>query len=249
LYYFIANNTAKDIDETIPLNTNSNSIVFINPLNGETGRVPFQKEGNAVKLRMQLKSGQSIIVRSNYHVVAKEAKWKYTEPVGHAINLEKNIWKLHFTEGGPSLPKNKTVTTLQPWTIFTEDTATQFFSGTGVYTTSFTLKNKATDYLLQLDQLYESARIMVNGKEAGLIWSLPFELKIGKFLKKGTNTISIEVCNLMANRIRQMDRNGEVWRNYHEINFVNINYKPFDASNWKVLPSGLGGTVKLIPLQ
>ncbi|TAH04897.1 MAG: glycoside hydrolase [Sphingobacteriales bacterium] len=249
LYYFIANNTAKDIDETIQLNTNSNSIVFINPLNGETGRVPFQKEGNAVKLRMQLKSGQSIIVRSNYHVVAKEAKWKYTEPVGHAINLEKNIWKLHFAEGGPSLPKNKTVTTLQPWTNFTEDTATQFFSGTGVYTTSFTLKNKATDYLLQLDQLYESARIMVNGKEAGLIWSLPFELKIGKFLKKGTNTISIEVCNLMANRIRQMDRNGEVWRNYHEINFVNINYKPFDASNWKVLPSGLGGTVKLIPLQ
>ena len=53
----------------------------------------------------------------------------------------------------------------------------------------------------------------------------------------------------MANRIRNMDRNGEVWRNYHEINFVNINYKNFDAANWKVQPSGLDGEVKLIPLK
>ncbi len=126
---------------------------------------------------------------------------------------------------------------------------TQNFSGTAVYSTTFTIKNKAADYLLQLDKLYESARIIINGKDAGLIWSLPYELKVGKFLKQGKNTISIEVCNLMANRMRNMDRNGELWRNYHEINFVNINYKNFDASNWKVQPSGLNGAVKLIPLK
>ena len=102
---------------------------------------------------------------------------------------------------------------------------------------------------MQLDKLYESARIIINGKDAGLIWSLPYELKVGKFLKEGKNTISIEVCNLMANRMRNMDRNGEVWRNYHEINFVNINYKNFDASNWKVMPSGLDGAIILSALK
>ncbi len=40
------------------------NVVFTNPLNGETGSVPFEKTDNAVKVRMQLKSGQSIIVRS-----------------------------------------------------------------------------------------------------------------------------------------------------------------------------------------
>jgi hypothetical protein len=249
LFYFISNNTAKDIDEKVELSGNANSIVFINPLNGESGKVPFEKSETSTKLRLQLKSGQSIIVRTNYHVVAKENAWKYIETTGSSINLHTNKWQLKFIEGGPVLPKQKLLTKIEPWTNFTADTATQSFSGTGVYTTSFTLKNKATDYLLQLDQLYESARIIINGKDAGLIWSLPYELKVGKFLKEGKNTISIEVCNLMANRMRNMDRNGEVWRNYHEINFVNINYKPFDASNWKVLPSGLGGTVKLIPLQ
>ncbi len=249
LFYFISNNTAKDIDEKIRLNVNANSITYLNPLNGETGTVPFEKTEHTAKVRMQLKSGQSIIVRSNYHVAAKETKWKYTEPVGEAINLENNKWKLQFTEGGPVLPKEKTLSKMQPWTNFTEDSTTQSFSGTAVYSTTFTVKNKAADYLLQLDKLYESARIIINGKDAGLIWSLPYELKVGRFLKGGTNTISIEVCNLMANRIRNMDRNGEVWRNYHEINFVNINYKNFDASSWKVQPSGLGGPVTLRALK
>lgn len=249
LFYFISNNTAKDVDEKIELNTNANSIVFTNPLNGETGSVPFDKNGDRVEVRMQLKSGQSIIVRSNYHTPAKETKWKYIEPVGNAINLENSNWELHFTEGGPVLPKDKTMDRIQPWTNFTDDSTTQSFSGTGIYTVAFALKNKTADYLLQLDKVYESARIIVNGKEAGIVWSLPFELKIGKYLKEGKNTISIEVCNLMANRIRNMDRNGEVWRNYHEINFVNINYKNFDASAWKIQPSGLGGSVIITSLK
>jgi len=249
LFYFISNNTSKDIDEKVVLSANANSIVFTDPLNGETGTVPFEKNDNGAKIRIQLKSGQSIIVRSNYHAPAKGPKWKYTDPNGDAIHLENSNWKLHFSEGGPILPKDKMMSKIQPWTNFTDDSTTQSFSGTGIYTTTFTLKNKATDYLLQLDKLYESARIIINGQDAGLIWSLPYETKIDKFLKEGKNTISIEVCNLMANRIRNMDKNGKSWRNYHEINFVNINYKNFDASTWKVQPSGIDGSVKLIPLK
>jgi hypothetical protein len=49
----------------------------------------------------------------------------------------------------------------------------------------------------------------------------------------------------MSNRIRQMDRQKVEWRNYHEINFVNIDYKPFDAAGWKPMPSGLLGPVTI----
>jgi hypothetical protein len=247
--YFISNNTAKDIDEKIELITKAPYVTFTNPLNGVNGVVPFEKTANGVKGRMQLKSGESIIVSCMNGLYSNATAWKYTEPAGTPINLENNKWDLHFTEGGSILPKDKTMNQIQPWTNFAEDSTTETFSGTGVYTTSFTIANKADDYLLQLDKLYESARVIVNGKDAGIVWSLPYELKIGKYIKQGENKISIEVCNLMANRIRQMDKNGEVWRNYHEINFVNINYKPFDASNWKVMPSGLDGEIKLIPLK
>jgi hypothetical protein len=46
-----------------------------------------------------------------------------------------------------------------------------------------------------------------------------------------------------------MDRNDMLWRNFHEINFVNILYKPFDASGWDVMHSGLGGPVSIIPIH
>ncbi|MDQ6902723.1 MAG: glycoside hydrolase [Bacteroidota bacterium] len=245
-YYFIVNNTANDFDGDVILNATANHISFTNPLNNQTGNVNFKKLNNQSQFRLQLKSGQSILI--NFTNAAAASKWNYTNEAGKEIDLQNNKWQLHFTTGGPYLPADKEMDIIQPWTNFTEDSTTQFFSGTGVYTTTFRIKNKALDYLLQLNKLYESARIIVNGKDAGLIWSLPFETKIGKYLREGKNTISIEVCNLMANRMRYMDQHKIAWRKYHEINFVNINYKNFDASDWKVQPSGIDGFVKLIPL-
>lgn len=249
-FYFISNNTSKDIDEAISLNVSPTAITFINPLNGESGGPSYQKNNGVVtNLRLQLKSGQSIIVEANLKAILKQMAWNYIDITNNKINLENNQWNLKFTTGGPQLPKERTLNKLQAWTDFTDDSTTQSFSGTGVYTTTFNIANKEKEYLLQLDKLYESARIIINGKDAGIIWSLPYEMKIGDYLQEGKNTISIEVCNLMANRMRNMDINKQVWRNYHEINFVNINYKPFDASTWKVQPSGLAGAVTITALK
>jgi len=43
-----------------------------------------------------------------------------------------------------------------------------------------------------------------------------------------------------------MDRRKEPWRKFF---FVNIAYKPFDASGWEPLDSGLLGPVRLVPLK
>jgi hypothetical protein len=247
-YYFIVNNTANDLDEKIDLQTPATTVLRMNPLNGAINLLPSQKKASATSVKLQLKSGESIILKLSNKAETAPA-YKNATPAGEAINLQNNKWTLSFAAGGPKLPATKQMTGIKPWTSFTEDSTTQSFSGTGVYTTTFTIKNKVADYILQLDKLYESAKVIINGKEAGLIWSLPYELKVGSYLKEGSNTISIAVCNLMANRIRDMDRKGEVWRNYHEINFVNINYQNFDASRWKVQPSGLDGAVQLIPLK
>ena len=57
------------------------------------------------------------------------------------------------------------------------------------------------------------------------------------------------MTNLAANRVRDLDRRKVEWRIMKEINFVNINYKPFDASNWPLAPSGLLGPMTLTPLR
>jgi hypothetical protein len=67
-------------------------------------------------------------------------------------------------------------------------------------------------------------------------------------VRPGRNTLAIEVTNLAANRIRDLEQKGVAWKNFHEINFVNIGYKPFDAADWPLQPSGLLGPVRIVPL-
>ncbi len=50
-------------------------------------------------------------------------------------------------------------------------------------------------------------------------------------------------------RIRDLDRRQVEWRTFHDINFVNLDYKPFDASDWPVSEAGLLGPVTLTALE
>ena len=67
--------------------------------------------------------------------------------------------------------------------------------------------------------------------------------------KAGKNTLSLEITSTAANRLRDLDRRGGSWKNFYEINFVNLFYKPFDASQWPTQPCGLLGPVTLTPLR
>jgi hypothetical protein len=68
-------------------------------------------------------------------------------------------------------------------------------------------------------------------------------------LKTKDNRLEIEVTNLSANRIRDLDIRGVEWKYFHDINIVNIDYKKFDASQWDIVDSGLLGPVRLVPLN
>ena len=74
-------------------------------------------------------------------------------------------------------------------------------------------------------------------------------LRVGEYLQAGRNVLELDVTNLAANRIRDLDQRKVEWKIMREINFVNINYKPFDASNWALTPSGLLGPITLTPLR
>jgi hypothetical protein len=91
--------------------------------------------------------------------------------------------------------------------------------------------------------------VKVNGRDAGVLFSVPFHCRVGAFLKPGVNELEIEVTNLDANRIRDLDRRKVPWKKFHDINYVSITYRPFDAASWPLTDSGLLGPVRLIPLR
>ena len=68
-------------------------------------------------------------------------------------------------------------------------------------------------------------------------------------VKKGKNILKIQVTNLGANRVRDMELKGEEWKIFYEINMVDKDYKKFDATKWNPTPSGLLGPVSITPLK
>ena len=62
-------------------------------------------------------------------------------------------------------------------------------------------------------------------------------------LKSRDNVLEVEVTSTSANRIRDLDRRGVKWKYFRDINFVDLNYKPFDVSNWPLAEAGRFTTV------
>jgi hypothetical protein len=245
-YYFLVNHSPKVIDTQVPLNVQAESVVIFDPQTGNSGLAAVSGEANKTMVKVQMQPGEAIILRTIPNEIPKMAAWEYLQEPGEPIVLKEN-WSLQFSEGGPDLPTATELTELVSWPQLPDPKA-EAYSGSGIYTTTFIIPAKeAGEYILDLGDVRESARVWINDEEVGLLWSIPFKARIGEYLKEGENTLKVEVNNLMANRIRDMDKKGIEWRKYHEINFVNINYEPFDASVWEPTPSGLIGPVKIIP--
>jgi hypothetical protein len=123
-----------------------------------------------------------------------------------------------------------------------------YFAGKARYTLQFSLDKKYYNHAIWLDlgDVRETADVKLNGNKLGTAWCLPFRLRVPPKALKEKNTLEIEVNNLSANRIRYIDRQGQNWKKFYDINIVDINYTPFDASVWKSVESGLLGPVKLI---
>jgi hypothetical protein len=73
---------------------------------------------------------------------------------------------------------------------------------------------------VDLGDVRESARVYVNGKPAGVVVAHPFRIDVIGLFKPGRNQLVVEVTNLSANRIRDLDRRGVAWKKFHDINLV-----------------------------
>jgi len=246
--YFFTNLTDKPFDGWLALGTPAQSATLTDPLTGRSGAAAL-RPGAAPQVYLQLAPGESILLNTLEKTSDKPgARWSNTAPAGPALPLT-GEWQITFVSGGPELPPALKTTELKSWTDL-GDEAAQRFGGTARYRLEFDLPaTAADDWLLDLGDVRESARVRLNGTDVATAWSLPFRLHVGAHLKPGRNILELDVTNLAANRIRDMDVRKVDWKIMREINFVNIDYKRFDASAWPLTSSGLLGPVTLTPLR
>ncbi|WP_428668523.1 glycosyl hydrolase [Runella sp.] len=249
--YFIANQDQKFSEGWITLSTSAKTVILYQPMTDKTTVLPTKIEGGKTQVYLTLRSGESCFLRLDPN--ADQAN------VGEVLNGRRSVladvktaplqgnWKLEFMEGKPYLPKSVSLTQLGSWTSLSDSAG--YFSGTARYSLTFDLPNgfiPSQSITLDLGDVREVADVIINGKKIGTAWSLPFRLDIpANTLKLKQNQITIEVTNLSANYMRLRDTQQPEWKKFQEINMVDIQYKPFNASKWPPMPSGLLGEVKL----
>lgn len=249
-HYFIANLTPDDKAAWMPLTVPFRDAAWFDPLTGEISAAMVR--GNQVYV--SLLSGQSRILKTFDKPLAAKPEKTLGDPLmvpdsTETIDLTGMPWQLSFTEEAPVVGETFQLDSLRTWEGLGGTAAVTM--GTGVYSTILKLDKKQArkQWMIDLGDVRESARVFVNGEYVGCVWSVPFTLDLGNRLHKGNNEIRIEVTNLPANRIADLDRRGQKWRIMEEINVVDLNYNKTTYENWAPVPSGLNSSVRLHELR
>ena len=243
--YYLVNHSPNEIDQFVNIGVKARSVIIMDPLSGKTGEAEINRGRSDTEVYVQLKPGQTIFLRSfDQNIRAKN--WDYVEKAGEPFEIS-GTWDIEFLTGGPDIPEKSRISELRSWTELNKKA--EAFSGTARYTVHFENPDpEVSNWELDLGDVRESARISLNGENIACLWSVPFKMNIGP-LKEGENILEIEVTNLSANRLRDLELSGIEWKTFYEINMVNRNYEPFDAKGWEPMPSGLTGKVSIAPLE
>jgi len=245
--YFIANRSQSDFNGWVALGHTAKSVVVLDPLTGNSGVAAIRERGGQKQIYLQLPAGESLILHAFANQKIKGAAWKYWHPSGQPREIAGN-WHVRFISGGPVIPADTQVTRLASWTTF-GGTNAQHFAGSASYAIAFDAPpggNK--NYFLDLGGVRQSARVKLNGKDYGTLITAPFRVVVDN-LKTSGNQLEVEVTSVPANRIRDLDRRVVRWKTFHDIDFVDINYQPFDASGWPLIDCGLLGPVTLTAVE
>ncbi len=254
--YFVANPGTKDVSGWFPLAAQGASVVLMDAMTGAVGAGATKTDSDGrLQVYLDLPAGSSLLLRTQTSALpADAAQWQYGVPLTSGAVPLPTAWSVEFLEGGPSLPSPRRVSSLSDWTQWNTEAdqdALKAFSGTARYTLNFDLPDSAgreTAWELDLGTVCHSARVRLNGNEIGSVIARPWRITTpAGTLKPEGNVLEIEVTNLMANRLADLERRkGDSWRPFL---MVNIQYKGFDAAAWAPVRSGLIGPVTLTPLQ
>lgn len=245
--YFIANQEDKFQEGWILLDKDYKAVEIFDPVSQKRGKAALKRVANGVEIYLQLPPGQSCILRCTANALEGD-DWEYWQPRQKQKLALKGPWTVTPVEGAPVVPKPVTAPSFTSWTNFGDDYAR--FSGKAIYAANFLAPEKylsGQSFLLDLGNVRETARVRINGMDLGLIWCLPNRLIIPEGVVKSKNTIEIEVVNLSINRIIDMDRRGVKWKNFYDVNMINIHGRPYDASLEKPESAGLLSPIYLIP--
>jgi hypothetical protein len=201
--YFVSNRTDQTVQTMASFRTTKGHAQLWDPLTGNTTQLfEYSVSKQYTSLPLKFEAWQSYFV-----VFAKDSGINTTLqtlknfPASSIIQTLSGPWQVAFDPkwGGPS---QITFDALQDWTLRPEH-GIKYYSGTAVYHKTFDLPDTpySSKIYLDLGEIYNMARIKLNGKDLGILWTAPWKVDITAAVLKTNNQLEIEVVNLWPNRL------------------------------------------------
>jgi hypothetical protein len=98
-------------------------------------------------------------------------------------------------------PQSVVFQQLDDW-IQRPEPSIRYYSGTATYRNTFSIaRGSGKRIYLHLGEVKNLAQVRINGHDAGVVWTAPWCVEIGRYLRPGTNELEIDVVNLWPNRL------------------------------------------------
>lgn len=199
--YFISNQSETPVDINPSFRVAGKLPELWNPLTAEIRLLPeFTCADGVTTVPVRLEGFESsFIIFRKKGTPAKTTARNY--PVKEVLATVSSPWQVDFEKGKRGPEEAVTFPALQDWTEST-DPSIRYFSGKAIYTNRITLDKLPQKALyLDLGKVMVMAKVKINGQYVGGVWTTPYRLPVGDFLRKGENLIEVEVVNNWRNRL------------------------------------------------
>ncbi len=239
--YFLCNQTAETQSRTCRFRVTGKQPELWDPLTGEIRSArAFQQTKSQTTIPLQFSPYGSLFVVFRKEINTEVGSKKSNDPDFTTAKTLKGPWQVSFDPkwGGP---ENITFEKLVSWTERPER-GIQYYSGKATYTKKFHFQpkdSKTEKYFIDLGNVVDVgiARVQLNGKSLGTVWTPPFRVDTKQYLQPGENILQVVVINSWRNRLVG-DRDLPVKERYTKTNIT-------IRDEWQLLESGLLGPVTI----
>jgi len=245
--YFVSNQSGDRVSVEPAFRVQGKTPFLFDPLLGEVRKLPvFEQEGGVMKVPLVMEKYQSFFV-----------VFRAADGGGVGEGVGESAGRNGMSSGGNFPAPEEMVKVTGPWKVYFDnrpapvvfdtlvdwskhgDSAIRYYSGSAVYRNEFRFNgNEGHLVYLDLGMVQAMAKVKVNGKYMGGVWTWPYRVNITGAVRKGVNDVSIEVVNTWVNRLIGDSRLSSGVRK----TWLNVNpYKP----DSELMSSGLLGPVKI----
>lgn len=236
--YILSNQDNRALTMDVAFRVTGKQPELWDPVTGVIRKLPaFRQEEKTTVVPMKLEKNECVFVvfREKGEPSATTLEANYPAPL--RTQEATGEWDVTF-ESAFKTPSPVRMATLDNLSDNTNDSI-RYFSGTATYTTSVNLDRagRGEHMFMAFDNVGTMAKVYINGKYAGGVWTAPYRLDVTDFVKNGRNDVKVEVVNTWVNRIvGDMNLPESERETYLFVNHLN--------AKTPLPPSGIIGKVK-----